>query len=88
MDSLRLPLVALISVDSVTIVIYSIPSLAFWHARLGHTIILKIEPGQKPFLPPVPGSTRFLTGFEGFYQTKLVPGSWLNQSDRLVRFSF
>ena len=88
MDNLHLPPIAPIFVDFATTVVYSIPSLAFWHARLGHTIILKIEPGQKPFLPPVPGSTRFLTGFEGFYQTKLVLGSWLNQSDRLVRFSF
>ena len=36
MDNLRLPLVALISVATAA-AISSIPSLALWHARLGHT---------------------------------------------------
>ena len=35
MDNLRLPLVAPVSVAA-TIAISSVPSLALWHARLGH----------------------------------------------------
>ena len=35
-DNLRLPLIAPVSVAA-TVAISSIPSLALWHARLGHT---------------------------------------------------
>ena len=88
MDNLHLPPIAPVFVDFATTVVYSIPSLVFWHARLGHAIVLKIGLRQKPFSPPVLGSTWFLTNFEGFYQTKLVPSSWLNRSNELVRLNF
>ena len=42
MDNLRLPLVALISVATAAAV-SSIPSLALWHARLGHTSSSRVQ---------------------------------------------
>ena len=41
-DNLRLPLVALVSVAA-TAAISFIPSLAFWHARLGHASSSRIQ---------------------------------------------
>ena len=42
MDNLRLPLVASVSVVAATAV-SSIPSLALWHTRLGHTSSSRIQ---------------------------------------------
>ena len=42
MDHLRLPLVALVSVAAAAIV-SSNPSLAFWHARLGHASSSRVQ---------------------------------------------
>ena len=42
MDNLRLPLVASISVAAAAVV-SSIPSLALWHARLGHASSSRIQ---------------------------------------------
>ena len=41
-DNLRLPLVALVSVVAATAV-SSIPSLALWHARLGHASSSRVQ---------------------------------------------
>ena len=41
-DNLRLPLVALVSVAAAA-AISSIPSLALWHARLGHVSSSRIQ---------------------------------------------
>ena len=41
-DSLRLPLVAPISV-AIAATVSSIPSLAFWHARLGHASSSRVQ---------------------------------------------
>ena len=54
-------------------------------------MVLKIRPRAKSFLPLVPDLTRVLTGFDrflAFYQTKLVPDSRLNQSNRSVWSDF
>ena len=42
MDNLRLPLVAHVSVTAAAIV-SSIPSLALWHARLGHASFSQVQ---------------------------------------------
>ena len=42
MDNLRLSLVALVSVAA-TNAISSVPSLAFWHARLGHVSSSRVQ---------------------------------------------
>ena len=42
MDNLRLPLVALVSVAA-TIAVSSTPSLALWHARLGHASSSRVQ---------------------------------------------
>ena len=42
MDNLHLPLVALVSVATAAAV-SSIPSLALWHARLGHASSSRVE---------------------------------------------
>ena len=42
MDNLRLPLVALVSVAAITAV-SSTPSLALWHARLGHASSFRVQ---------------------------------------------
>ena len=41
-DNLRLPLVAPISI-AVATTVSSIPSLAFWHARLGHASSSRVQ---------------------------------------------
>ena len=41
-DNLRLPLVAPVSVATV-VVISSVPSLALWHARLGHAYSSRVQ---------------------------------------------
>ena len=41
-DNFRLPLVAPVSVVAVTVV-SSIPSLALWHARLGHASTSRVQ---------------------------------------------
>ena len=41
-DNLRLSLVAHISVV-VVVAVFSIPSLAFWHARLGHASFSRVQ---------------------------------------------
>ena len=42
MDHLRLPLVALVSVAA-AVIVSSNPSLAFWHARLGHASSSRVQ---------------------------------------------
>ena len=42
MDNLRLPLVAPVSVAATTTVSF-VPSLAVWHARLGHTSSSRVQ---------------------------------------------
>ena len=45
MDNLRLPLVALVfvAVAAVAAAVSSIPSLALWHARLGHASSSRVQ---------------------------------------------
>ena len=43
MDNLRLPPVAHIFIASATIAVSSIPSLALWHARLGHASSSRVQ---------------------------------------------
>ena len=41
-DKLRLSLIAHVSV-AITVAVFSIPSLAFWHARLGHASSSRVQ---------------------------------------------
>ena len=43
MDNLHLPLVALVSVAAAAAITPSIPSLALWHARLGHACSSRVQ---------------------------------------------
>ena len=43
MDNLRLPPVTPVSVAAIAAIASSIPSLAIWHARLGHTSSSRVQ---------------------------------------------
>ena len=59
--------------------------LAFWNRKVLFCMVLKTEPGIKPFLKKFPVQPRFF-GFwsvvGGFNRTGLAPGSQLNRSVR------